>query len=169
MAVGLAGQTDQAPPKDDGAPAKSAPAKKSPAKKTAKTAGSPNSTAKAKNTSSKKTTASKTTALSQDKSGSSAKKSSSSHSSTARAKSSKSTKKLASKKAPRGQQRPTPERYKQIEEALASHGYLHEDPSGKWGPGSVDALRSFQADHQLPPTGRLDARSLIQLGLGPAQ
>ena len=70
--------------------------------------------------------------------------------------------------APRGQQHPTAERYKQIEEALASRGYLQDEPTGKWGPSSVEALRSFQADHQLPPTGRLDAQSLIQLGLGPS-
>lgn len=70
---------------------------------------------------------------------------------------------------PRGQQRPSNERYKEIETALASRGYLGEEPSGKWGPGSVEALRAFQADHQLPPTGKLDSLSLIQLGLGPKQ
>lgn len=70
---------------------------------------------------------------------------------------------------PRGQLRPTTERYKEIETALASRGYLGEEPSGKWGPPSVDALRAFQADHQLPPTGKLDSLSLIQLGLGPKQ
>jgi len=68
-----------------------------------------------------------------------------------------------------GQTRPTPERYKQIEQALAARGYLNEEPSGKWGSPSVDALKSFQADNQLPPTGKLDAQSLIQLGLGPRQ
>lgn len=70
---------------------------------------------------------------------------------------------------PRGQLRPTNERYKEIETALASRGYLGEEPSGKWGQGSVEALRAFQADHQLPPTGKLDSLSLIQLGLGPKQ
>ena len=40
-----------------------------------------------------------------------------------------------SKKAagPRGQQHPTPERYKQIEEALAARGYLQEEPTWKLG------------------------------------
>ena len=91
--------------------------------------------------------------------------------STAKKKSTKSRGKTSkSKKAagPRGQQHPTPERYKQIEEALAARGYLQEEPTGKWGPNAVAALRSFQADYQLPPTGRLDAQSLIQLGLGPS-
>lgn len=75
----------------------------------------------------------------------------------------------AKKKAsgPRGQQRPTTERYKEIEEALAARGYLLEEPTGKWGTSSVEALRSFQADHDLPSTGRIDALSLTQLGLGP--
>ena len=80
--------------------------------------------------------------------------------------------KSKSKRAParaRGQLRPTSERYKQIEQALAAKGYLGEEPSGKWGPGSVEALRAFQSDHQLPPTGKLDALSLTQLGLGPRQ
>jgi peptidoglycan hydrolase-like protein with peptidoglycan-binding domain len=70
---------------------------------------------------------------------------------------------------PRGQMRPTAERYKQIEQALAARGYLNEEPDGKWRPPAVEALRAFQADHQLPPTGKLDALSLIQLGLGPKQ
>ena len=79
----------------------------------------------------------------------------------------KKTSKTKKAATPRGQQRPTPERYKQIEEALAARGYLLEEPTGKWSPGAVEALRNFQADHELPPTGRLDAQSLIQLGLGP--
>ena len=76
-------------------------------------------------------------------------------------KASKSKKAVASRKAaaPRGQQHPTPERYKQIEEVLAARGYLQEEPTGKWGPNSVAALRSFQADHQLPPTGRQIGRA----------
>ncbi len=71
--------------------------------------------------------------------------------------------------APRGQQRPTPERYREIEEALAARGYLSEEPSGKWTDASVEALKSFQADNELTPTGRLDALSLIRLGLGPKE
>jgi len=80
---------------------------------------------------------------------------------------SKSAAKTKKAPAPRGQLHPTPERYKQIEEALVARGYLLEEPSGKWGPSSVEALRSFQADHDLPPTGRIDSLSLTQLGLGP--
>ncbi len=69
------------------------------------------------------------------------------------------------KAAARPQLKPTPERYKQIEQALAARGYLREEPSGKWTPGAAEALRNFQSDNKLPPTGRLDARSLAGLGL----
>jgi hypothetical protein len=92
-------------------------------------------------------------------------------SATKKATSSKSSSKSKSKRAatPRGQQRPTAERYKEIEEALVSRGYLQEEPTGKWSPNAVEALRSFQADHDLPPTGRIDSQSLMQLGLGPRE
>jgi hypothetical protein len=38
---------------------------------------------------------------------------------------------------------------------------------GLWGPNSEDALADFQEARGLEPTGRIDALSLIQLGLGP--
>jgi hypothetical protein len=62
---------------------------------------------------------------------------------------------------------PMPERYKEIQRALADKGYLQETPSGQWNQNSIDALRKFQKDQNLDPTGRLDALSLIALGLGP--
>ena len=80
----------------------------------------------------------------------------------ARSKAKAKTKKA---RAPQRQIRPTPERYKQIEQALALRGYLKEEPSGKWSPGAVEALKGFQAANQLAPTGRIDARSLMELGL----
>jgi hypothetical protein len=63
---------------------------------------------------------------------------------------------------------PTPERYKEIQEALAAKGYLQpEEASGKWDQTSVDALKKFQADQKLDSTGKLNSLSLIALGLGP--
>ena len=62
---------------------------------------------------------------------------------------------------------PTPERYKEIQEALASKGYLKSEPNGVWDAQSQDAMKQFQNDHQLTPTGKLSAASLIGLGLGP--
>ncbi len=62
---------------------------------------------------------------------------------------------------------PTPDRYKEIQEALVHKGYLHGEPSGKWDQESADALRRFQQEQNLQPTGKLDSLSLIALGLGP--
>jgi peptidoglycan hydrolase-like protein with peptidoglycan-binding domain len=66
------------------------------------------------------------------------------------------------------QKAPTPDRYKQIQQALASKGYLEPGaPSGVWDNSSVEALKKFQADQKLEPSGKLDSLSLIGLGLGP--
>jgi murein L,D-transpeptidase YcbB/YkuD len=65
------------------------------------------------------------------------------------------------------QQGPTPERYKEIQQALASKGYLQGESTGVWGPDSVDALKRFQTDQSLMPDGKISSLSLIALGLGP--
>jgi hypothetical protein len=65
------------------------------------------------------------------------------------------------------QQAPTPDRYKQIQEALAAKGYLNATPSGVWNGESAEALRRFQSEQNLEPTGKLNSLSLIALGLGP--
>jgi peptidoglycan hydrolase-like protein with peptidoglycan-binding domain len=65
------------------------------------------------------------------------------------------------------QQVPTPDRYKEIQQALASKGYLQSEPNGQWGPESADALKRFQADQSLMPDGKINSLSLIALGLGP--
>ncbi len=62
---------------------------------------------------------------------------------------------------------PTPERYKEIQRALINKGYLSGPATGGWGPDSVAALRRFQKDQNLEPTGKLDSLTLISLGLGP--
>jgi peptidoglycan hydrolase-like protein with peptidoglycan-binding domain len=68
---------------------------------------------------------------------------------------------------PRGQAVPTPDRYKEIQDALAKKGYLHADPTGVWDQNSADALRRFQQDQNLQASGKLDSLSIIALGLGP--
>lgn len=67
----------------------------------------------------------------------------------------------------RGQQAPTPDRYLEIQQALASRGYLTGEPSGKWDAATQDALKRFQEEQNLAPTGRITSLSLIALGLGP--
>jgi hypothetical protein len=88
---------------------------------------------------------------------------------TASAKKGKSTKK-SGKTAPVSRYRqttPTPERYREIQQALADKGYLKSEPNGVWDAQSTDALSRFQADRKLTPTGKITSASLIGLGLGP--
>jgi hypothetical protein len=68
----------------------------------------------------------------------------------------------------RGQTAPTPERISEIQQALAKNGAFSGEPSGKWDDSTVDAMRKYQAAHGLNPTGKLDALTLRQLGLGSA-
>lgn len=67
----------------------------------------------------------------------------------------------------RGQQGPTPERYREIQQALVDRGYLQGPVPENWGSESVDALKRFQRDQKLEPSGKLDSLSIIALGLGP--
>jgi peptidoglycan hydrolase-like protein with peptidoglycan-binding domain len=80
--------------------------------------------------------------------------------------------KLAAKKAPPrpryyAQLQPAPERYKEIQQALADKGYFSGTPDGVWGASSMDALKRFQHDQNLSEDGKVDSLSLIALGLGP--
>jgi peptidoglycan hydrolase-like protein with peptidoglycan-binding domain len=65
------------------------------------------------------------------------------------------------------QQTPAPERYREIQQALTDKGYLKSEPTGVWTTESADALKQFQTENNLSPTGKLSAASLISLGLGP--
>jgi peptidoglycan hydrolase-like protein with peptidoglycan-binding domain len=84
---------------------------------------------------------------------------------------SKSTTKKKAKKAVvvahRSVVQPTPERYKEIQQALADKGYFRSEPDGAWGPSSIDALKRFQHDQNLAEDGKIGSLSLIALGLGP--
>jgi hypothetical protein len=63
---------------------------------------------------------------------------------------------------------PTPDRYREIQQALAAKGYLNaEDATGVWNQNSVDALKRFQAEQKIVSTGKINSLSLIALGLGP--
>ena len=55
----------------------------------------------------------------------------------------------------------------EIQQALIEKHYLNGPATGVWGPESVDALKHFQQDQTLEPTGKLNSLSLIALGLGP--
>lgn len=62
---------------------------------------------------------------------------------------------------------PTPERYREIQQALIDKGYLTAEATGRWDQASIDALRRFQQEQKLEPTGKINSLSLIALGLGP--
>lgn len=128
-----------------------------------------------KTTPQKKTSSVKTKkkAVAKGKTGSKAapKKSSGGKSSGSKAgkKATKSGKKAAPRTTWRNRQtEPTPERYKEIQDALVAKGFLKpEDASGAWGANSADALKRFQAGQNIESTGKIDSLSLIALGLGP--
>jgi peptidoglycan hydrolase-like protein with peptidoglycan-binding domain len=87
----------------------------------------------------------------------------------ARGKATSAAKTAARGKAPARpavQLQPTKERYAEIEQALVDRGYL-EVADGNWGPQSVEALKRFQRDQDLPVDGKLGALTLTALGLGP--
>ena len=66
------------------------------------------------------------------------------------------------------QMAPSPERYREIQEALAHRGYpTPEEATGAWNQTSIDALKRFQAEQNLESTGKINSLSLIALGLGP--
>jgi hypothetical protein len=81
----------------------------------------------------------------------------------------KGGKKAAPKTSWRNRQTaPTPDRYREIQQALAAKGYLNpEDATGVWNKNSVDALKRFQAEQKIESTGKINSLSLIALGLGP--
>src|SRR5438093_9694837 len=66
----------------------------------------------------------------------------------------------------RGQKAPTPDRISEIQQALAKDGSFTGKPSGKWDASTIEATKKFQEAHGLNPTGKLDAKTLQQLGLG---
>jgi peptidoglycan hydrolase-like protein with peptidoglycan-binding domain len=66
----------------------------------------------------------------------------------------------------KGQKVPTPTRISEIQQALAKDGSFTGAPNGKWDDSTVDAMKKFQDAHGLNPSGKLDAKTLQQLGLG---
>jgi len=76
----------------------------------------------------------------------------------------KSPKKLS--RWEKGQKAPTPDRISEIQQALAKDGSFSGAPSGKWDDSTVEAMKKFQDAHGLNPSGKLDAKTLQQLGLG---
>ncbi len=77
------------------------------------------------------------------------------------------TRKKRAVRGPSFQLHPDPDRYQEIQKALADRGYFKGEVNGQWGGDSVDALKRFQADQKLGDDGKISALTLIGLGLGP--
>jgi hypothetical protein len=66
------------------------------------------------------------------------------------------------------QMAPSPDRYREIQGALAAKGFLAPaDANGTWNQTSADALKKFQTEQNLESSGKINSLSLIALGLGP--
>jgi len=66
------------------------------------------------------------------------------------------------------QLQPTPERFREIQQALLAKGYLQpEQATGNWDQSSANALKQFQATQNIDASGKINSLSLIALGLGP--
>jgi peptidoglycan hydrolase-like protein with peptidoglycan-binding domain len=89
-----------------------------------------------------------------------AKKKTKTSSSSHKGKSAKSSKRQV------GQKAPTPQRISEIQQALAKNGAFSGAPNGKWDASTAEAMKKFQGAHGLTPSGKLDAKTLQQLGLG---
>ena len=64
------------------------------------------------------------------------------------------------------QMAPTPDRVKEIQQALVDHGYS-SPVDGVWGKETETAMAKFQQDQKIEGAGKLTSLSLIALGLGP--
>jgi peptidoglycan hydrolase-like protein with peptidoglycan-binding domain len=87
-------------------------------------------------------------------------------SSTTKKRTSSKKSKKKSKATAKGQKAPTSDRIREIQSALNREGVLDGEPTGKWDDATIDAMRKFQEDHGLNPTGKIDAGTLNKLGLG---
>lgn len=70
----------------------------------------------------------------------------------------------------RGPAAPSPQRIREIQEALARSGHYRKEPTGKLDASTTAALGSFQQANGLERTGKLNAwtlRKLEQYGLPP--
>lgn len=65
------------------------------------------------------------------------------------------------------QRSPATARLREIQEALRGNGFLDTEPNGKWDDVSISAMKRFQEEHDIAPNGKINALSLIALGLGP--
>jgi peptidoglycan hydrolase-like protein with peptidoglycan-binding domain len=64
------------------------------------------------------------------------------------------------------QQSVSPDIVRDIQQNLRDQGYDVGQVDGMWGPGTRQALTSFQRDQNLQPSGRINQETLAALGVG---
>ena len=62
---------------------------------------------------------------------------------------------------------PGSSRIREVQQALVERGYLQSEATGSWNVASADALKRFESDQKVRVDGKIDAKTLIALGLGP--
>jgi hypothetical protein len=67
----------------------------------------------------------------------------------------------------RSAMRPEPQRVQEIQKALTEAGDLHQEPTGTWDEATREAMKRYQERHAFNVTGLPDAKSLMEMGLGP--
>lgn len=64
------------------------------------------------------------------------------------------------------QMSPSSDRVGEIQTALSRQGFYQGETSGRWDDSTMGAVRHFQEQNGIEPTGKLDAPTLQKLGLG---
>jgi peptidoglycan hydrolase-like protein with peptidoglycan-binding domain len=60
----------------------------------------------------------------------------------------------------------SPDMIQQVQSRLQQAGTYHGRIDGQWGPATESAVRNYQQQHNLNPTGQLDGNTLAALNLG---
>jgi hypothetical protein len=63
----------------------------------------------------------------------------------------------------------TPDMTQQVQAKLQQDGLYRGPIDGVWGPGTEAGLRTYQQQHNLSATGKLDANTLASLNIGPQE
>jgi peptidoglycan hydrolase-like protein with peptidoglycan-binding domain len=63
----------------------------------------------------------------------------------------------------------TPDMTQQVQQKLQQDGLYRGPIDGVWGPGTEAAMRTYQQQHNLNASGKLDAETLASLNVGPQE
>lgn len=60
----------------------------------------------------------------------------------------------------------TPDTIRSVQQNLQQDGLYHGSVDGVWGPATRTALRSYQQQHDMNPTGQLDQQTMTSMNQG---